>query len=143
MKTYQEWNGIKGYWYDDPYSPDGRRWVVAKADLKALREYNLWKANHRCEKCKRPVTLLMFELHHVYGRGGGGGKREDRRSVCGIRFTRVDCKQCHAKEVIKRPDWGGKDFAKTKRADAAHGCLPHANGVDLPLDAKAVCGQDG
>jgi hypothetical protein len=99
-----DWEGVPGTYVDDRTAPDGRRFVASKYGYVQIRR-RLWLAvGKRCEECTRGTIFESGQLHHVYGRGIGGGKREDRREVAGVIFTRWLCAKCHGLAVILR--WG-------------------------------------
>lgn len=97
-----EWEGIPGRWIDDSTAIDGHRFVASKHAIPKLRDRSREAAKGRCEECRRPC--YWGERHHVYGRGFGSGKREDRPVVCGERFVVWLCGECHRVAVIL--PWG-------------------------------------
>jgi len=96
------WEGIPGEWIDDDTAIDGRRFVATLYGERKLRALMKQAAGRRCEECEKYTH--DGQRHHVYGRGFGGGKREDRPEVQGIRFVVWLCGSCHHDAVIKR--WG-------------------------------------
>lgn len=97
-----DWEGIAGNWVDDPTAIDGHRFLAAPSAIHVLRERMRKAAKNRCEFCGD--WCYFGERHHVYGRGMGGGKKEDRPAVCGIRFVVWTCRDCHHQQEIQ--PWG-------------------------------------
>jgi len=95
-----KWQGIPGEWVDDPTAIDGRRFVASAHGVRLLRARMAQERQGRCEECSGMGT----DRHHVYGRGFGGGKTEDRPSVNGVKFVRWLCRRCHDVQVIR--GWG-------------------------------------
>lgn len=97
-----DWEGIPGQWIDDPTAIDGQRFVAAPVAIHKLRERMRFFAKNRCEFCLQ--FAYHGERHHVFGRGIGGGKKEDRPVVLGVRFVLWTCRTCHEEQTIKA--WG-------------------------------------
>ena len=97
-----DWEGIPGKWVEDPTSVDGRRFVASKRASRQLWDRMRESAGNRCEWCKDHCS--SGERHHIFGRGMGSGKREDRPYVRGIRFVVYICHRCHESAKIK--PWG-------------------------------------
>jgi hypothetical protein len=77
---------------------DGRT-ILTGTHYTALREQVYERNQHTCEgeQCNRYLMFWEMELHHVYGRGMGGSKRDDvPEKVQGL------CRDCHDKAKIKR-----------------------------------------
>lgn len=90
--------------------PDGR--IVLSGVEWDRRKLEVWNLDRRnCEKCGCYVTdpiesrLGMAEIHHVFGRGMAGSKRDDRIwiEVNGNRVRNLvtRCQDCHAKETMQ------------------------------------------
>ena len=97
-----DWEGIPGEWIDDPTAIDGCRFVAWPVGIRELRRRMLIAAHCRCEFCQN--YAYHGDRHHVFGRGMGGGKKEDRPMVLGVRFVVWSCRTCHDQQVIKQ--WG-------------------------------------
>lgn len=97
-----DWEGIRGEWIDDPTAIDGRRFIVYPGAVREMRQRMRIRAKNRCEFCSD--WAYHGERHHVFGRGIGSGKREDRPIVSGVRFVVWCCRACHDQQVIK--PWG-------------------------------------
>lgn len=97
-----EWEGIPGEWIDDATAIDGRRFVAAPYAIREMRHRMRLAAKNRCEYCMD--WAYHGERHHVFGRGMGGGKKEDRPVVAGVRFVLWTCRTCHDQQSIKA--WG-------------------------------------
>jgi len=95
-----KWQNIPGKWVDDPTAIDGRRFVASTRGVQLLRSRMAQERQGRCELCSGMGT----DRHHVYGRGFGGGKTEDRPVVNGVKFVRWLCRRDHDLQVIK--PWG-------------------------------------
>lgn len=108
-----DWEGIRGQWIEDPTAIDGQRFVCAPGEICEMRERMRCLAKNKCEFC----TNLAYsgERHHVYGRGFGGGKREDRPIVLGVRFVLWTCRVCHEQQIIK--PWGSWSLQPATFAD--------------------------
>ena len=102
MSKIEHWDGIPGRWIDDSTALDGRRFVASDYGFNKLRARLRTLAQYRCELCGRYCP--RGDLHHVYGRGLSGGKREDRWKVGTERFLKYLCRICHEVQVIK--PWG-------------------------------------
>ena len=74
------WQNVPGKWVEDTTAIDGRRFVASEHGVRILRARMAQDAHGRCELCGG----MGIDRHHVYGRGGG--KKEDRPIVNGIRF---------------------------------------------------------
>jgi len=92
------WQNVPGKWVEDTTAIDGRRFVASEHGVRILRARMAQDAHGRCELCGG----MGIDRHHVYGRGGG--KKEDRPIVNGIRFLLWICRRCHDQQVIK--PWG-------------------------------------
>lgn len=97
-----DWEGIPGQWITDFSAIDGRRFVASPAGVSKLRVRMSEQAKKRCEICGN--WCYSGDRHHVYGRGIGGGKKEDRPEINGIRFVLWVDRRCHTFAVIK--PWG-------------------------------------
>lgn len=95
-----KWSGIPGEWIIDPTAIDGVRFVASPAGVRLLRSRMAKERQGRCELCSGMGT----DRHHVYGRGMGGAKTEDRPVVNGVKFVQWLCRRDHDAQVI-RP-WG-------------------------------------
>lgn len=95
-----KWQGIPGRWIDDSTAIDGRRFVASPHGVRLLRFRMAQERHGRCELCPGMGT----DRHHVYGRGFGGGKTEDRPVVNGVKFVQWLCRRCHDVQVIL--PWG-------------------------------------
>lgn len=98
MKIKGLWEGIPGFWIDDPQSPDGRRWIATHYGWELIQKKLKERARERCElvisdNCQ--LRTQWGDAHHVYGRGGG--KRDDRLSM-----LKYACRNCHAIAKIER-----------------------------------------
>lgn len=73
---------------------------------RIVRVVLLDTCKNQCESCG--IVTQYGDLHHVYGRGFGGGKREDRPVVWFgnelIRMVVYLCRECHERTPIK--SWG-------------------------------------
>jgi hypothetical protein len=98
----EHWHGIPGKFVTDPTAPDGRRFIATHYGEKLLLERMRENACSACELCLQPTHY--GQRHHIYGRGFGSGKREDRWEVEGIVFVIYICGSCHRKQDIER--WG-------------------------------------
>jgi hypothetical protein len=69
--------------------------VVLTQSQYMRRKRELWIAQGRaCANCDAPIdSLLDAALHHLNGRGLGGGKRDDR-------FASLICGGCHQQEHV-------------------------------------------
>lgn len=94
------WQNIPGEWINDQTAIDGRRFVASPHGVRLLRFRMPQDVRGCCELCGG----LGTDRHHVYGRGLGGGKTEDRPVVNGVKFVQWLCRKCHDVQVI-RP-WG-------------------------------------
>lgn len=101
-----DWEGIRGRWIEDLTAIDGQRFVAAPNAVHELRHRMRFAAQNRCEFCK--VWAYDGERHHVFGRGIGGGKKEDRPTVSGVRFVVWCCRACHEVQTIK--PWGSWSY---------------------------------
>lgn len=102
MKIRGEWNGIPGFWIDDPQSPDGKRWIATHYGWDRVKERVKEIANGRCElnlseNCQGANYWL--DTHHRRGRGGG--KRDDRITILGKRNLMACCRTCHDSAKIE------------------------------------------
>ena len=70
---------------------DGR--LIERGAAYSRSKRGLWeRQGRRCARCAKALFSPAFgERHHPGGRGLGGGKRDDRKTV-------VICKDCHRKE---------------------------------------------
>jgi hypothetical protein len=128
-----DWDGIPGDWISDATAPEGRRFVASKSGYVRVRKRLCLSVGRCCEECGRATPLDWGQLHHVFGRGIGGSKREDRRQVLGVIFTVWLCRNCHDLQVIR--EWGswvivkvldeikGRDHAKDGSLDNTVNCL--------------------
>lgn len=103
MRIKGEWEGVPGFWIDDDYSPDGKRFVAThygweKIEARVKSDAREVCALHTSANC--PGRTQWGDVHHVYGRGGG--KREDRPVVRGIVMLVYGCRPCHNEVRIKR-----------------------------------------
>lgn len=96
------WEGIPGKWIEDATAIDGWRFVASPHGVKKLRVRMAEQAKTCCEICNQ--WCYNGDRHHVYGRGAGGGKKEDRPTVNGVRFVIWIDRKCHEAAVIKT--WG-------------------------------------
>lgn len=97
-----DWEGVPGEWVDDSTAIDGKRFLASRRGVTILRSRMREAAKGRCEWCR---ALTWFgDRHHVYGRGAGGGKREDRPWILAVQFVVWLCRECH--EVAKIRPWG-------------------------------------
>jgi hypothetical protein len=65
---------------------------LSPAKYRKHKEKVWLSQNKRCAKCKCYIAdVICSQLHHTDGRGLGGGKRDDRKTV-------ILCNGCHAKE---------------------------------------------
>lgn len=97
-----DWEGIPGEWITDDTAIDGHRFVAAPYAIRQMRQRMQVRAKNKCEFCND--WAYHGERHHVYGRGIGGGKKEDRPTVLGVRFVLWTCRACHEQQTIK--PWG-------------------------------------
>lgn len=98
MKIKGEWEGIPGWWLDDPQSPDGKRFIATHYGWDQIKERVKEVAHARCElnlsaDCAGYTQYL--DTHHRRGRGTGGSKRDDRIRINGIRNLLAGCRVCH------------------------------------------------
>lgn len=108
------WEGIPGSYIDDPTAVDGQRWVVRRHALERLRMLMCGAAGCKCSECG--TFCPDGDRHHIYGRGAGGSKCEDRDVVLGVRMVIWICRRCHSVAVIK--PWGSwKDIDKSVSAE--------------------------
>ena len=129
MQTYStsaalntsSWEGIPGHWIEDPTAIDGRRFIASRHAIARLRARMRDAANGRCEECG--ATCWYGERHHVWGRGCGSGKREDRWKIGGIRPVLWLCHDCHSVAVIK--PWGS-----WKNCEKLEGAVEDEHAVD-------------
>jgi len=98
------WMMISGRWYFDNASPDGQRFVASPAGWAEITNQ---MREAFCERCLLKVSIpqIGIEWHHIYGRGMGGSKQEDRLEVKGIRMREWLCRKHHDGTPIKRRDW--------------------------------------
>jgi hypothetical protein len=104
MRIKNSWQGIPGYWYDDAASPDGKRWIATREGWKRIQEKVRGLASGRCELRTSANCIgvsLSLDIHHRLGRGMGGGKREDRIFVVGVRILKACCRPCHDQAKIE------------------------------------------
>jgi hypothetical protein len=87
--------------------PCGR--VLCKGqDMTDLREQVGKRESEICQHCEEWAQLYPpdghepGEMHHIHGRGMGGGKRDDL-----AQDMEWLCKKCHANAKIKRRDYSG------------------------------------
>jgi hypothetical protein len=95
-----KWQNVPGKWVDDSTAIDGKRFVASARGVQILRFRMSQERQGRCELCQHMGT----DRHHVYGRGIGGGKTEDRPVVNGVKFVLWVCRKCHDLQVIL--PWG-------------------------------------
>lgn len=103
MKVRGEWNGIPGYWHDDKYSPDGKRWIATQYGWTRVQALVKETAQNRCQLANTADCAgrtQWGDTHHIYGRGGG--KRDDRLTVAGRPNLAYACRPCHNEAKIKR-----------------------------------------
>lgn len=105
MKVKGTWDGIPGWWIDDPASPDGKRWIATAYGWDKITERVKQEANFRCQlnladDCQGQTQWL--DTHHRRGRGGG--KRDDRITILGVRNLKAACRDCHQIAKIERKD---------------------------------------
>ncbi len=106
MKVKGTWDGIPGWWIDDPASPDGKRWIATAYGWDKITERVKQEANFRCQlnladDCQGRQTQWL-DTHHRRGRGGG--KRDDRITILGVRNLKAACRDCHQIAKIERKD---------------------------------------
>lgn len=112
-----DWEGIRGEWIDDPTAIDGQRFVAAPKAIHEMRLRMRIAAKNRCEFCLQ--FAYHGERHHVFGRGIGGGKKEDRPVVLGVRFVLWTCRNCHEEQTIKAwGSWPLQPVSVERRIDA-------------------------
>jgi hypothetical protein len=97
MKVPGEWEGIPGFWLDDPASPDGKRWIATHYGWEKVCQRVKALCQGRCElnlsdNCS--IRSHWLDTHHRRGRGGG--KRDDRIWILGVRALKAACRPCHA-----------------------------------------------
>jgi hypothetical protein len=97
------WNSIPGKYFDDPTAVDGKRFVATPHGWQKIRNMLNDRAGFKCEECG--AMAYFGDAHHVYGRGNGGGKRDDRIEVNGVRLLFWLCRGCHERTNIQ--PWGG------------------------------------
>lgn len=104
--TRGDWHGLPGRWFDDLTAVDGQRFIASLWSWRQIKAILAKAAKFRCEECGSFDE--HGDGHHVYGRGIGGSKRDDRPVVwLGERMVRMIqylCRGCHKKAVIK--PWG-------------------------------------
>lgn len=72
---------------------DGRL-IYDRYSYRKLREQKYKEQSESCAACGEFTEFWNWELHHVDGRGLGGGRRDDSR-VIGL------CSQCHQRQDKK------------------------------------------
>lgn len=102
MNCKGDWEGIRGKWIEDPTAIDGQRFVATPYGVREMRQRMRIQVQNRCEFCLQ--VAYYGDRHHVFGRGAGGGKKEDRPIVNGVRFVVWCCRACHEVQTIK--PWG-------------------------------------
>jgi uncharacterized protein YlaI len=102
MPITESWRGVPGKYIDDPTAIDGKRFVASIHGWRMIVSLVRNIANGRCQSCG--VGTTNGDSHHVYGRGAGGSKREDRANVNGTTFLIYLCRLCHERIAIKK--WG-------------------------------------
>lgn len=118
-----EWEGIAGEWITDPTAIDGQRFVAAAHAIHELRWRMRVFARNRCEFCSN--FAYCGDRHHIFGRGFGGGKKEDRPVVLGVRFVVWTCRICHEEQTIK--PWGSWLSVTESRGYVDEASLPRYN----------------
>lgn len=89
---------------------DGR--TVLRGNLWIERKMEVWSLDkHSCEKCGKLTTMPIYgfpnaaEIHHVFGRGMSGSKRDDRIWIVidgkKVRNLVTRCQECHQKEKMQ------------------------------------------
>jgi hypothetical protein len=80
------------------------RIVLAPAEYLQLRDRVYVKQYGRCADCGDPVSIFSIQLHHLFGRGIGGGFRmdteNDTRGVCGKCHPAAD-RNRHSKFIVR------------------------------------------
>ena len=66
------------------------RIVLAPAEYLQLRDKVYVLQHGRCADCGNPLGIDEAALHHLKGRGIGGGFREDT-----VEATKILCRKCH------------------------------------------------
>lgn len=104
MKTkanYELSDGTKigGHFIEDPTMPDGQRFVATPHGWQKL---TAWGHQNVTSCACGPHTGT--EWHHIYGRGAGGSRRDDRPRVDGKPNLLWVCRPCHSKLTIFRRD---------------------------------------
>lgn len=98
---------------------DGRTKRTGR-DYALFRVQIFWRATGRCEmsrngeRCNRyaPLTGLNHgAVHHINGRGMGGGKRDDNPEVC-----KWACWECHDRKH-NRLHWSRLNATKKETAE--------------------------
>jgi hypothetical protein len=123
MKLHGYWhpaNGLRipGTWFADPTALDGERFEATDYGWSLIRDLVRKRAEHRCQACGRHCRV--GHTHHLYGRGMGSSKREDRWEVedpatgLKVRFLEFLCSQCHSNAVILA--WGNWRAAATAKS---------------------------
>ena len=107
MKWKETWEGVPGFYVDDPQSPDGRRWIATHWGWGIVQERVKELAHNRCElnlaiDCAGVTRYL--DTHHRRGRGAGGAKRDDRIVILGKRNLLAACRSCHDLAKIERKE---------------------------------------
>jgi len=111
-----DYHGLPGFWRDDPTAVDGKRFIASLWSWRKIKHMLADVCKNFCEECGKYDPHC--DGHHVYGRGVGGSKRDDRPVVWyGDRMIRMIvylCRSCHDKAVIK--PWGSwRDVEYEKR----------------------------
>jgi 5-methylcytosine-specific restriction endonuclease McrA len=90
---------------------DGGRTVLSGV-LWTERKFEVWRLDKKCcTKCGSWTAMPVYglpnaaEVHHVFGRGMAGSKRDDRVWVeidgKKVRNLVTRCQECHAKEKMQ------------------------------------------
>jgi hypothetical protein len=99
MRVKGDWEGISGFWIDDPQSPDGQRWIATAHGWTKVQARLRELANGKCELNLSEDCMGAHDpwpdSHHRRGRGTGGSKRDDRIVISGKRNLLLTCRPCH------------------------------------------------
>lgn len=106
VEIYRLPNGIqvKGYYHVDITTPDGKRFESANPkEFAKVSAFVRDESLGNCEGCEPTHFIGKFgDPHHVRGTKAGGGFRDDRYIVGGIRQLKYVCRTWHDDEHAGR-----------------------------------------
>jgi hypothetical protein len=115
IKEKGDWEGCPGEWITDPHSPDGKRFIASQFGWAKIQARMRDESKGKCElglsgAC--PGRTEWLDVHHRRGRGGG--KRDDRIWVDGMRNLLAVCRPCHS---IARIELKGEVYGYSAATD--------------------------